>query len=333
MALNGRLLGQARERLLEIKNENGRELARRQAEVYARLPALPRLEDALRRLMSEVVAVTLRRGGDVAAAISGIEKRSLDLQAERAELLVSAGYPAQYIDEIYSCKRCRDTGYQSGKPCACLLALYEKERAADMTSLLKLGPARFESFDLSYYDDSPVAGVSARDGMRVVLEVCREYPAAFGPQSMNLLFRGGTGLGKTFLSACVGRAVAARGFSVVYDTAGAAFQAFETQKFSREPEAEAQAAMQVRRMLESDLMILDDLGTEMITSFSQSALYTLLNTRLVENRKTIISTNLRDEELHRAYTPQICSRLEGEYQTLSFRGRDIRAIKKERGLA
>lgn len=165
----------------------------------------------------------------------------------------------------------------------------------------------------------------------VVCETCREYARNFGPGSPNLIFMGGPGLGKTYLSACIARAVAEAGFSVAYESAAAALGAFETQRFSRENEEGAQAASRVREYLGCDLMILDDLGTEMVTSFSVSALYQLVNTRLNEGRSTIISTNCGFEELRRKYGPQICSRLEGEYLLLSFSGRDIRLLRKERG--
>mgnify|MGYP000540921355 CR=1 FL=1 len=146
-------------------------------------------------------------------------------------------------------------------------------------------------------------------------------------QKRALLLTGGTGLGKTFLSASIARVVSASGHSVVYDTAGHIFSRFEAQKFGRD-DGEADSA--VSRALGCDLLILDDLGTEMITAYSTSALYTLINTRLTRKKATIISTNCSNEELQKKYTPQILSRIEGEYQTLPFVGRDIRQIKKER---
>ncbi len=188
--------------------------------------------------------------------------------------------------------------------------------------LLGTGDERFENFDLSLYGE-------AKESMNIVFETCREYASSFSERSMNLLFQGGTGLGKTFLSACIARVVAQNGHSVCYDTAASALEAFELKKFARDAEAAEKAATRVDRMLECELMILDDLGTEMLTQISVSALYTLINTRLVEGKKTIISTNLTDAELARRYTPQICSRIDGEFLKLPFVGTDIRMIKKE----
>ena len=163
--------------------------------------------------------------------------------------------------------------------------------------------------------------------MGLVCKSCRKFADSFPEVSANLLFQGGTGLGKTYLSACIARVVADKGYSVCYDSAAAALEAFETQKFSRDPEESEKAAARVARMLDCDLMILDDLGTEMITSVSLSALYTLINSRLNAGKRMIVSTNCSDEELQRKYTPQICSRIRGEFLRLPFVGRDLRTKK------
>ena len=217
-----------------------------------------------------------------------------------------------------------------GRLCSCLLALYDKQRADSLSALLKLGTERFEAFDLTYYSDvpDPAGGVSDRAQMAVIYRICLNYARTFGPASRNLLFRGSTGLGKTFLSACIARVVSDKGFSVVYETTVDALAAYEAQKFRPSEEADDR----VDCLTGCELLILDDLGTEMVTEFTKSALYTLVNTRLLNRNKTIISTNLSAEEMARVYTPQICSRLEGEYQILPFVGTDIRLLKKERGL-
>lgn len=334
MGLDGRLLARAKDDLAAIKHKNEQELARRRDEVYARLPEVRRLDSEIHKLMTGVVGAALQKGGDAAAAIEEIEKKSLELCAAKAELLVENGYRAEYIDELYHCAKCGDTGFLKGRPCSCLLALYEQERAKDQSFLRGLGAQSFDDFDLGYYDSAPnpETGVSHRKMMELVLSTCRSYCRSFGPSSMNLLFQGDPGLGKTFLSSCVAKKVAEQGHSVVYETVTAAIEAFETQKFSRNEGDVEEASQRVKRLVGCDLLVLDDLGTEMVTSFSLSAVYTLINTRLLREKKTIISTNLTKEERARIYTPQITSRLEGEYATLKFVGRDVRALKKARGL-
>ena len=152
---------------------------------------------------------------------------------------------------------------------------------------------------------------------------CRRYALTFTPHAGNLLFVGGTGLGKTFLSACIARAVADRGYSVVYESAAHLFGKLEQAKFSPSEENRREAA----RFTECDLLIVDDLGTEMPGQFVTAALYTLLNDRILGNLPMVISTNLNVEEISRRYSPQIASRLHGSFQRLTFVGEDIRVLK------
>ena len=322
MALDGKLLARARENLENLHANNVAEHYLRQEKIYSRIPEIERIDTRLRTQMTELVGLTLRGGAELNTAIKTLEDESLALQAKKAELLVERGYEMDYLDDIFSCPACRDTGYVGGKMCSCLKAMYNAEVTRELGTLLKNSDECFEKFDLSLYGD-------ARESMEIVYNTCREYANSFSDRSMNLMFQGGTGLGKTFLSACIARVVAGNGHSVCYDTASSALEAFETKKFSRDAQTAENAAVKVERMLDCELMILDDLGTEMLTPMSVSALYTLINTRLVNGRKTVISTNLTDAELPKRYNPQICSRLEGEFTKLPFFGSDIRLTKKE----
>lgn len=301
MALDGKLLARAREQLEHIHADNVAEHFLRQEKIYSRIPEVERIDTRLRTQMTELVGLTIRGGAELNDAIKKLEDESLELQAKKAELLVGHGYAMDYLDDIYSCPKCRDTGYINGKMCSCLKALYNAEVTRELGTLLKNSDECFEKFDLSLYG-------SARESMEIVFDTCREYAQSFSDRSMNLLFQGGTGLGKTFLSACIARVVAENGHSVCYDTASSALEAFETKKFSRDIQTAENAAVKVERMLDCELMILDDLGTEMPTPMAVSALYTLINTRLVNGRKTVISTNLTDAELLKRYNAQICSR-------------------------
>ena len=322
MALDGKLLARARENLENLHANNVAEHYLRQEKIYSRIPEIERIDTRLRTQMTELVGLTLRGGAELNTAIKTLEDESLALQAKKAELLVERGYEMDYLDDIFSCPACRDTGYVGGKMCSCLKAMYNAEVTRELGTLLKNSDECFEKFDLSLYGD-------ARESMEIVYNTCREYANSFSDRSMNLMFQGGTGLGKTFLSACIARVVAGNGHSVCYDTASSALEAFETKKFSRDAQTAENAAVKVERMLDCELMILDDLGTEMLTPMSVSALYTLINTRLVNGRKTVISTNLTNAELSKRYNPQICSRLEGEFTKLPFFGSDIRLTKKE----
>lgn len=329
MAYDGKLLARARDALEKRREENRAEQRRRTERVYAAAPEIREYDLQLRRQMAELVRLTVSRSKGLGESLAALREQNLELQRRRAETLAALGYGAAYLDDIYTCPKCRDSGTYQGGVCSCLEKLYNAELTKELGTLLKNGDERFERFELGYYDSAPTAaGISPREVMQATYSGCLRFAENFPKVSGNLLLQGGTGLGKTYLSACIARVVAEKGFSVCYDSAGAALDAFERQKFARDP-AEAEAASaRVRRMLSCDLMILDDLGTELPTPMSQSALYTLINTRLNEGRRTVISTNLEQEELERRYTPQICSRLEGEFIPLPFVGRDIRRMKK-----
>ena len=227
MALDGKLLARAREQLEHIHADNVAEHFLRQEKIYSRIPEVERIDTRLRTQMTELVGLTIRGGAELNDAIKKLEDESLELQAKKAELLVGHGYAMDYLDDIYSCPKCRDTGYINGKMCSCLKALYNAEVTRELGTLLKNSDECFEKFDLSLYG-------SARESMEIVFDTCREYAQSFSDRSMNLLFQGGTGLGKTFLSACIARVVAENGHSVCYDTASSALEAFETKKFSRD---------------------------------------------------------------------------------------------------
>ena len=330
MPYDGQLLARARAQLEKNRAENEAEHNRRVRVCYARIPELSRIDGEMRAQMRELLKLTIRHPTDMAEQIAALEKENLETQARRAELLTENGLPMDYLDDIYSCPKCRDTGNGPQGPCECLDRLYNRELTKELGVLLQTGDECFENFDLSLYPDSydPVRRCVPRELAEIALISCRKFAENFPAVSSNLLLQGAPGLGKTYLSACVAREVAKKGCSVCYDTASSALAAFERQKFSRDPEEQEQAGRRVERMLSCDLMILDDLGTEMITPMSISALYTLINSRLVSGRKTIISTNCSDEDLEKLYTPQICSRLSGDYLSLPFAGQDIRRLRR-----
>lgn len=332
MALDSKILAAARRRHEERVQAFQAQREARLKAVYAAVPEAEEIDRALRALVMEAVNVSLQKGEDPVAAVEQIGARSLALQEKRGRLLEQAGFPRDYTDRDYYCEACRDTGYVGTAPCQCLMELYEEEQNAALSSLFKLGNESFDTFDLSWYDDAPAAGgKSPRQVMKIVYDFCAAYAERFSEMKKSLLFSGPTGVGKTFLSACIARAVAGQGFSVVYETAGAVFAAFEADKFQKSEDPDA-ARAHVRRMLTCDLLIIDDLGTEMTTSFTVSALYEIVNTRLITGKKTIISTNLTKEELQQRYSPQIASRLLGEYEFLRFAGQDIRLKRQDLGL-
>ena len=260
--------------------------------------------------------------------ISAIRQKNLDLQAQRAELLHTLGYSPDDLDDKPACPKCGDTGWVGTEMCTCLKELCAQEQIKELSSLLNLTDEQtFDQARLDVYSDQvwPDMGTSPRANMEKVIALCRAYAQQFGHFPLkNLFLSGATGLGKTFLSGCIAREVSERGFSVVYDTAISLFAAFESRKFSRDMEEGRQARDETRRYLHCDLLILDDLGSELTTPFVQSALYELINSRLVGDKATVISSNLTMDEVRARYSAQVSSRLAGEYRTLPFFGEDIR---------
>ena len=326
MSLDGKLLARAKTALDAKRRLNDELFERRLENAYALSPRIRVLDSKIKATMSELINVALSADG--IDRIEDIRIKNLELQEERRGELLRAGLRENYLDDGYMCDNCRDTGYSGTIVCDCLMRLYKEEQKKSLSSLFKLGGETFDNFDLLFYDDTPDpdSGISPRRSMEIIYETCVEYSRKFGAKSMNLFFNGAPGLGKTFLSACIARVVAENGHSVVYDMAAAVFSKFEEAKFSRNQSAE-DARGEVGRYLDCDLLIIDDLGTEMTTAFTVSALYEVVNTRLITGKKTIVSSNLTRNELHGRYSEQIMSRIEGEYQVLIFRGDDIRKKK------
>ena len=328
MAYDGKVMRQAEQRFQEDRQRRQAQFQDRRERIFRRQPRLREIDAQLRSTMSRIVASALRHGTDPTTAVAVLREENLSLQAEKRELLKKMGLPEDALDETPACALCGDTGYRNGQVCRCLRGYYAREQQRELSRLLDLGSQSFDTFDLSWYSDQVEPGQrkSARQHMETVYDVCGNFAHQFGKRLTNLLLFGAPGLGKTHLSAAIAREVSEKGYSVVYDTAGHVFELFENQKFAREEEA----ASGVEQVLNCDLLILDDLGSEMTTAFVQSALYQIVNTRLMEGRSTIINTNLMPGELARRYTPQIASRMEGEYTLLPFVGEDIRKLKKQR---
>ncbi|MCD7838111.1 MAG: ATP-binding protein [Clostridiales bacterium] len=321
MPYEPQVLRAANQRLAQRREKNAQDCARRRQQVYAQLPRVQTIDQQLRQTVALAATTALRTGEDPTKAIAAIRDKNLALQQERKNLLQSNGYSPDCLEEKPVCPVCKDTGWVGAQMCGCLKALCTEEQNKLLSSLLDLQGQTFQRFQLDYYGPSYSQD---RVQMQAVYNTCRRYAVGFGSFPIkNLLMTGTPGVGKTYLSACIAGTVSSSGFSVVYDTAIHVFAQFEAEHFTREPEAQKSA----KRYLNCDLLILDDLGSEMTTPFVQSALYNLVNSRLISSRATVISTNLTLEEISGRYSMQAASRLRGEYQLLQFQGPDIRQLK------
>ena len=327
MAYSAEVVKRARARLAQAKEDRESENRQHLAVAYARVPRIQEIDIQLRRTMAQAAQAAFLQGGDGRELLEKARLENLELQQERA-ILAMENFEEGYLDDSPICDKCGGSGYIGSNMCECLTELCRQEQKKEV-SVLSGSREAFNQFRLDYYPDriDPKYGASPRTIMERNLKICRTYALTFAPSAGNLLFVGGTGLGKTFLSASIARAVADRGYSVVYESAGHLFGKLEQAKFSSSEEARREAA----RFTDCDLLILDDLGTEMPGQFVTAAFYTLLNDRILAGKPMVISTNLNIDEAARRYSPQIASRLQGSFQGLTFVGEDIR-ILKNRGL-
>ncbi len=323
MAYSQAVVKRARARLEQARADRESENNQHLAQAYAQVPRLREIDMLLRQTMVLAAQSAFSGGVDVNTAMEQAKRRNLVLQQER-QALVATHFEEGYLDESPICDRCGGSGYLGSTMCECLQELCRQEQKKEL-SLLSGGHEAFSQFKLEYYSNQPdpQLGVSPRAIMEKNFQKCRRYATTFSEHSGNLLFVGGTGLGKTFLSACIARAVADRGYSVQYETAGHLFSKLEQAKFGGGEEARQEAA----KLNQCDLLIIDDLGTEMPGQFVTAALYGLINDRLLEGKPMVISTNLNVDETARRYSPQIASRLHGNFDRLTFVGSDIRVLK------
>ena len=323
MAYSMEVVKRARDRLAQAKEDRESENRQHLAEAYDRVPRIREIDILLRRTMAQAAQAACLQGSDGKELLEQARRENLGLQRERQQL-VDTYFEEGFLDESPICDRCGGSGYVGAAMCECLKELCRQEQKREI-SVLSGSRDNFNQFRLDYYSDQydPKLGSSPRMIMEKNLKICREYAAWFSGNSGNLLFMGGTGLGKTFLSACIARTVADRGFSVVYESATHMFSKMERVKFNNDQELRGE----VENYSRCDLLILDDLGTEMPGQFVTAALYSLLNDRLMAGMPMVISTNLNADELGRRYSPQIASRLLGSFNCRRFEGEDIRWIK------
>ncbi len=322
MAYSSEVVRRARERLAQARDERERENREHLQIAYRQVPRLREIDRQLRMTMAKA-AQAVFAGGDGEILMARAKEENLELQRER-EWIIEEQFEEGFLDESPICATCSGTGYVGTSMCSCLKELCRQEQKKELT-FLSAGRESFDQFRLDYYSDAvdPRTGYSPRAYMERTFQSCRVYAMNFNMQVGNMLFSGNPGLGKTFLSACIARTVADKGYSVVYESAGHLFQNIERAKFEGGEENRRLAA----RYTECDLLIMDDLGTELPGQFVTAALYSLVNDRLLEGRPTIISTNLNLDDLSKRYNPQIASRLRGSYRRMAFVGEDIRLLK------
>lgn len=305
--------------------KTNRIMERRLQEVRDAIPEMLSLDRQIRLLSYQHAADRLAGGNDSLELSAEIQK----ITDKKKELLTAHGFPADYLKPVYECEDCQDTGYIDGAKCHC----FEKEIVRFLYSQSNLQDIleheNFSHFNLEYYPDDyteEATGETPRDNMRNILETVKSFLSGFSNTSGNLLLYGNTGVGKTFLTNCIAKELLDRSYTVVYLTSLKLFDILETYKFDRELSQEEKNAS-ISYILNSDLLIIDDLGTELNNSFTSSQLYHCIDTRLTNHRSTIISTNLSFDDLRERYSERIFSRITSNYTLLKITGDDIRLKK------
>ena len=327
MPYSAEVVRRARQTLEQQKADRESVHNHRLFEAYEKLPRLKAIDMELRRTMTLAAQAAFTKGGDAAEAMAVVRDANLSLQNER-KALVEQNFAPGWLEEGTACPNCGGSGYVGSTMCGCLAELCRQEQKKEIAHLTN-GQETFRTFRLDYYPDTVdrAYGASPRAIMERNLQVCKRYAEAFVPGIGNLLFMGGTGLGKTYLSACIANAVADKGYSVAYETAPRLMAKLEKDRFNGDEESHSAVAA----LDACDLLIIDDLGTELPGNFVTAALYSLLSDRLLAGKSMLISTNLTVDEIGKRYSPQIASRLQGDFKGLTFVGEDIR-VRKARGV-
>ena len=325
-------MGYSRQVYIEAENELNRRhseaVSRAQRRLDAFYAACPEAEDVRRRIASTAsqAAKAVLRGSDVRASLESLKAENLSLQRRFAELLAENGFTRADIEPQYACPKCEDTGYVDGRMCSCHRALLRQIAYESLNRISPLTLSTFEDFSLDYYSDEPVAGRrSDREQMRYIFNYCKRYADNFSEKSGNLFFPGAPGLGKTHLSLAIAAAAIDKGYGVVYGTAQNFAISLERERFAR---SEENGGDTLDLLNTCDLLILDDLGMEISSSYITAMLYSVIDTRIMLAKPTIISTNLSMQELEKRYNERFVSRVLGFYDRMPFRGKDIRAKRK-----
>ena len=299
----------------------------RQNEVYAKCPVVKEIDNALSLTGLNVYKAALEGPDGLKERIEKLKNENLELQRQKRELLKMSGFPEDYTDIKYECTKCNDEGFLGIDMCTCLKSALSKASYESSGLGKMLSYQSFDNFKLTYYSDkAPDGKMSDREIMKSVVSKAKAYVKDFGKEGKesNLLFIGGTGLGKTHLTTAIAKGIIEKGYNVVYESAQNIVHAFESRQFGKD----AGEAADTDKFFNCDLLIIDDLGTEFRSSFTQSVLYNLINTRINSAKCMIISTNLDStDKFIKTYDERIASRLFGSFRTFAFVGKDIRVQK------
>lgn len=323
MSYSQEVYAKATEMLERRREKANLEAQERLDEISKNLPELDVIQRQLAQIGLNISKVFLY-SSDKQADIERLMQESLELQQQKKEILTKNGYSENALDVQYTCPACKDTGFIGSRRCKCHNELLKDIERSNLAKIAPIDDCTFDTFDVNYYPQQIMEnGISPRDKAERIMNSCRKYASSFTRASKNIMFMGGTGLGKTHLSLAIANVVINRGFSVVYGTAQNILSDLQNENFGRDDNLRYYE----RAVLNCDLLILDDLGTEFKSAYTVACLYNIINSRLSAKLPTIVSTNFTLDELEEKYDQRITSRITGEYSQLILVGNDIRYMK------
>ena len=309
-----------------IRTQEEEQQRNRKTEIYKRIPQISNLETLMSRNSLNVARVHLKAEENLEAAIQALKTENLNLRQEKMELLVAHGYPMDYMDLKFKCRKCNDTGFIAGKKCSCYnghLAeiVYEESHFKEL-----MKDNSFMTYDDSLFDDksvNPEYNKTVKQNMRDNLKMALRYVSEFSIHAENLYLYGPSGTGKTFLASCIARELLNEGNLVLYRTSAQLMDDIKDIKFRDNKELE-------NLVMNYELLIIDDLGTEMVSDLAKTEIFNLINIRLLHKKKMIISSNLKLENIRDKYSERLSSRIIGDFIFVPFFGEDLRLIKGRR---
>lgn len=304
----------------------------KQTKIYKKIPRIKEIDDTISRTGLLISKTILNNPDSYEEKVYEIKNIMEELKKEKAILLTENNIPMEYLDIKYSCDKCQDTGFlKNGNKCSC----FKQElinRAYKMSNISRvLERENFKTFDINLFSENPFEGedISPRENMLQILSISEEFVFQFDDKhTENLFFYGTTGLGKTFMCNCIAKGLLDRGKIVIYQTAFKMMDIIRSHKFENNINSKSDDT-EYNLLFDSDLLIIDDLGTENPTSFTNSEIFNIVNSRLIDNKKTVISTNLSPKEMAEIYTDRIFSRIFNNFRALRFYGKDLRWENKD----
>ena len=322
MGYSKEIYDKVQKELYDIKMEAVDELNRKKDILYNRFPEAAEIEKQLSATAIKAARAVIS-GANSKEELLKLRQTTKNLRERLTHILKSVNLPEDYLELNYRCKKCSDEGYIDGIMCDCMKKMMKKEVYNELNKMSPLELSSFENFSLDFYSDTPQPNseLTPKKRMAKILEFCKKYASQFKKNSPSLLMTGSTGLGKTHLSLAIAKEVIEKGFGVIYGSAQNIISKVEKEKFRGYQNSSDETE---RHYIDCDLLIIDDLGTEYLTSFSSAAIYNIVNSRIMMNKPTIISTNLSMKELEKNYSQRMVSRIIGNNIRLEFLGSDIR---------